>query len=189
MQSSEQWKPVVGFEGYYEVSDQGRVRSVDRIVERSHGRRYLIKGRILATSINQQTGRRIIRLSRTGMRKTTTIYPLVLEAFVGARPPGADACHNDGNPLNDRLDNLRWDTRSGNMRDTLQHGTHYWASREDCARGHLLIGPNLALRKGRPRVCRACERAYSNAKSARRRGVAFDLTALADDHYARIMKE
>ena len=51
------------------------------------------------------------------------VYRLVLEAFVGPCPEGMEACHNDGNPLNCRLDNLRWDTRKNNHADKIKHGT------------------------------------------------------------------
>jgi len=51
------------------------------------------------------------------------VHRLVLEAFVGPCPPGMEVCHNDGNPANNRLDNLRWDTHRENMRDRFKHGT------------------------------------------------------------------
>jgi hypothetical protein len=52
------------------------------------------------------------------------VHTLVLEAFVGPCLPGMECCHRDGNPANNRLDNLRWDTRAANRRDMLRHGTH-----------------------------------------------------------------
>jgi len=57
--------------------------------------------------------------------RTTFFYVhcLVLEAFTGPRPPGRDCCHNDGNPENNSLANLRWDTRRQNQLDTKKHGT------------------------------------------------------------------
>lgn len=51
------------------------------------------------------------------------IHRLVLEVFVGPCPEGMVACHNDGNPRNNALSNLRWDTREANMRDRDRHGT------------------------------------------------------------------
>lgn len=53
--------------------------------------------------------------------KTRPLPHLILEAFVGPRPPGLEACHNDGNPLNNRLGNLRWDTHESNMEDLRRH--------------------------------------------------------------------
>lgn len=51
------------------------------------------------------------------------VHRLVLEAFVGPCPPGMECCHNNGNPADNRLENLRWDTRSANCLDAVQHGT------------------------------------------------------------------
>lgn len=50
------------------------------------------------------------------------IHQLILETFVGPRPEGLETCHNDGNPLNNKLDNLRWDTRLSNRKDMIKHG-------------------------------------------------------------------
>ncbi len=61
-----------------------------------------------------------------GMRMACRqVHRLVLEAFVGPCPDGYEAAHNDGDPLNNRLDNLRWDTKIANHADKLRHGTQY----------------------------------------------------------------
>jgi len=52
------------------------------------------------------------------------VHQLVLEAFRGMCPVGKEACHYDGNPENNSLDNLRWGTRSENTKDAVRHGTH-----------------------------------------------------------------
>lgn len=67
-----------------------------------------------------------VLLCREGSMKAGKIHLLVLEAFVGERPGSADCwhgCHNDGNVQNNALSNLRWDTRLGNVRDSVEHGT------------------------------------------------------------------
>lgn len=51
------------------------------------------------------------------------VHRIVLETFVGPCPDGMEGCHNDGNPINNRVDNLRWDTRASNRADMLVHGT------------------------------------------------------------------
>jgi hypothetical protein len=56
-------------------------------------------------------------------REHSSVARLVLEAFVGLCPEGMEACHNDGNPTNNRVPNLRWDTRTNNQRDRIKHGT------------------------------------------------------------------
>ena len=185
----EQWRPVVGYEGLYEVSDQGNVRSVDRAFVDGMGRTRRLRGRPLRAHINASNGRRMLQLKAPGReRLMTTIYPLVLEAFVGPRPPGMDACHNDGDRLNDRLENLRWDTSSENGRDTVRHGKHPWARRTHCSSGHVLAHPNLDPALLPRRKCRACARAQANESYARSVGRDVpDLRRLADWHYGRIM--
>lgn len=56
-------------------------------------------------------------------RKMFRVHLLVLELFRGPRPIGMDGCHEDGNTLNCRLDNLRWDTKASNYADRDRHGT------------------------------------------------------------------
>lgn len=59
----------------------------------------------------------------SGERRVSFVHRLVLTAFAGPCPDSMECCHNDGNPANNRPENLRWDTRTGNMADTLKHGT------------------------------------------------------------------
>lgn len=117
--NGERWLPVVGFEGRYEVSDHGRVRSVDRIAQTATGaRRY--RGVMLRPG-TVESGHQLVVLGKGNSR---LIHALVLAAFVGPRPAGHDSLHHDGNPANNRLENLRWGTRSENVRDAQRHGTY-----------------------------------------------------------------
>jgi hypothetical protein len=62
---------------------------------------------------------------KDGVRKLCYVHRLVLETFVGPRPPGMEGCHfPDRDPANNRLNNLRWDTRQANVNDMIAHGTH-----------------------------------------------------------------
>lgn len=115
----ERWRPVVGMEGFYEVSDFGRVCSCvrrDRI-----GR--LKGGVILSDAAVCKKGYRRVTMRVDGCQTHSTVHRLVLEAFVGKRPVGMVACHADGDPNNNRLENLRWDTYSANEYDKREHGT------------------------------------------------------------------
>lgn len=112
----ETWKPVVGYEGLYEVSDHGRVRSLDREVPTKGLGKRTIKGRILSSAIHH-TGYVQYGLSRNGKQRNHLAHSLVLEAFVGPRPPEQEGCHRDSNKTNNRLTNLRWDTKVGNAAD------------------------------------------------------------------------
>jgi len=177
----ERWASIPGYEGFYEVSNLGRARGVDRIDAR--GRRW--PGRILSPGMDRYAS---IGLWRDGKPKTVYIHSTVLLAFVGPRPEGMDACHNDGDATNNRLDNLRWDTVSENRLDTVRHGTHRYSKRTECLRGHALVEANLVLSyktKG-VRRCKACERARSDARRAGGRRASQEA---ADAHYKRIMLE
>jgi hypothetical protein len=65
----------------------------------------------------------VVNLHRDGRKIARLIHQLVLEAFVGPRPPGLICCHWDGDLTNNRLENLRWDTYKSNCDDMLRHGS------------------------------------------------------------------
>jgi len=146
----ETWKPVVGWEGLYEVSDRGRVRSLGRVVETVRGPRHK-KGIILAS--RWSGGYDFAALYKDGMRRSLRVHRLVMAAFMGPCPDGMEVCHNNGNPSDNRLVNLRYDTASGNRLDRQLHGTDHEVNKTHCPRGHLLVHPNLVpsrLREGMP---------------------------------------
>lgn len=116
---TESWKPVVGYEEFYEVSDAGRVRSLTR--RTPVGVRV---GRILKPRRHKNGGHRYVQLCRDGGCVSRTVHRLVLETFLGPRPEGMEACHfPDRDPGNNRLANLRWDTSAANKADAVRHGT------------------------------------------------------------------
>lgn len=112
METSEVWK-IVAAHPMYEVSDLGRVRSW----KNSHGNRRS-EPRIMAQSPNQ-TGYMRVRLDD----RDWTVHRLVLASFSGHEPEGLFCCHNNGNKVDNRLENLRWDTPQGNSDDKYRHGT------------------------------------------------------------------
>lgn len=114
----ERWRPVPGYEGLYEVSDYGRVYSVLRLD--SLGRR---RGGHMLRSRPNKDGHMLVGLWKDSQPWTAKVHVLVLTAFTGPRPPGREGCHGDGNPANNTLGNLRWDTTSANRRDAMRHGT------------------------------------------------------------------
>lgn len=116
----EEWKPVVGFEGLYEVSNMGRVRSLGREVDNGRGC-YFKKGRILKQRINKN-GRLQVSLFKNGKVYTKHTHCLVALSFIGERPNGFDVCHIDGDCTNNKLSNIRYDTVSQNMIDIYRHG-------------------------------------------------------------------
>ena len=123
---NEVWAPVVGFEGAYEVSNEGRVRGVARVIEIA-GVPAGLPMRMMTPSKRGKSPHLAVNLSQPGtaQSKNRYVHHRVLEACVGPRPDGAEGCHYDGDPTNNRLSNLRWDSRSGNRSDALRHGTHF----------------------------------------------------------------
>lgn len=117
---TEEWRPVVGFEGFYEVSSLGRVRSLVR-----QTRAGVRGGKMMSPQVDRR-GYASVVLTAIALhrRETRYLHDLVLSAFVGPRPDGMDACHDpDPDRSNCRVDNLRWDTRRGNLADKQHHGT------------------------------------------------------------------
>lgn len=104
----EQWRSVGGYEGLYEVSDYGNVRRNGRNLKPTdRGGGYLC-----------------VNLSKNNAPRLIFVHTLVLDAFVGPRPAGHEACHfPDRSPSNNRLSNLRWGTKSANALDRTAHGT------------------------------------------------------------------
>ncbi len=70
-----------------------------------------------------------VRLNQNRQRVTKVLSRLLLEVFVGPCPEGMQACHNDGDHLNNHVSNLRWDTPSANVQDRKLHGTYQWGER------------------------------------------------------------
>jgi hypothetical protein len=127
----EVWKPVVGWEGFYDVSNLGRVKSLDRVVVWGNGLRS-IAGRIMSTPLS--SGYPVVVLKRKGVKYHTAVHSLVLKAFVGNRPSRCQACHFDGDRANAKLSNLRWATQSENEADKKRHGTYQYGERNPNAK-------------------------------------------------------
>ncbi len=117
MQSTEKWLPVVGYEGLYEVSDRGRVRSLDRIDPLGRPR----SGRVLIPTGLKHVH---VTLSVAGKKTQQAVHRLVLEAFAGPCPEWHEALHGDDDPKNNHLSNLRWGTRAENRADAVRNGRH-----------------------------------------------------------------
>lgn len=163
-----EWRPILGYEGMYEVSSDGRVRGLPRSC---HVRS--VPGKELKLSVNKG-GYHVARLCKDGKLTSRTVHSLVLEAFVGPRPEGAVARHLDGDRLNNSPDNLAWGTISENQYDTVLHGNNHNAAKVRCKRGHLLVDPNLKRFPSdghiRRRNCKSCWVGHYTARNRKQGG-------------------
>lgn len=117
----EEWRPVVGYEGLYEISSCGRARrtaSTNRL--RTDG---VLKPR-LQLRPGRPSGDFLVGLRRDGKRQTARVHTLVATAFLGPRPDDCEVNHLDGNPQNNAASNLEWATHSENMRHSYRLGVH-----------------------------------------------------------------
>ena len=135
---SEVWKDITGYEGLYQVSDLGRVRSLDKTVNNSRGY-YFKEGKNLKT-IKGNDNRQYVNLSVRGIVKRYSIHSLVALAFIGERPEGYHVCHLNGDSLDNRLSNIRYDIASQNEIDKYRYG-------KKSGRGKLSIEQVLEIRK------------------------------------------
>lgn len=185
---TEQWKPVYGLESRYQISDHGRVWS------------------------NRGTGKlRTIQTDKCGYKRADLflnyeywrkyVHTMVLEAFVEPRPEGLQCRHLDGDPSNNRLENLAWGTSRENGQDRSRHhaerakngvkkvtrkrGTRKRVTprvlQTHCRRGHLFDEENTH-KYGEKRVCRQCRRDRKRVYRAEARA----LTLAASDQIASL---
>ena len=157
----EEWLPVVGWEGMYEVSSAGRVTSLPRLSPDRWGglRMYPAEPRLLKV----QSGRYPQVLLCDGKRRSRKlVHQLVLEAFVGPAPEGMECCHLNDDGFDNRLSNLRWDTRTANHIDCVVNGRNSRSNQTHCKHGHEFTAENTFVSAGkgrRPRrKCRQCDR-------------------------------
>ena len=135
----EEWRFIEGAK-HYQVSNLGRVKSLPRLAMRYNPRwkcksplpvseRILRQGKYYGKnrdgSRRERPAATTVAIDVNGRTVSRYVHHLVLEAFVGPRPEGTEACHGDGNGTNNKLANLRWDTHAENIKDSVSHGT-FW---------------------------------------------------------------
>jgi hypothetical protein len=152
----EQWRDVVGYEGFYQVSDLGRVRSLVRLLPEAHARGVRKEKQVLRFGSNKQ-GRLQVTLCMEGVTRRFQVHTLVLLAFVGPRPDGMECLHDDNDYTNNRPSNLRWGTHLENMRDKARHGTQQRG--EQCSKAKLTEADVVAIRSDK-RPSRAVAASY-----------------------------
>lgn len=156
---AERWVSVIGYDGFYSVSDYGRVRSEARV---SMVRK--IKERILRPGRNK--GHLLVALCRGGKPRTFEVHRLVALSFLGPCPVGQEVCHNDGDGENNHLTNLRYDTRSANVLDRATHGTMVQGSKHHGAVITEALIPEIRARLAAGEVQRVIAESYGVTETA-----------------------
>lgn len=142
---TEIWKPLVGFEGAYEISDHRGFRSLDRVVPHSRYGTIFKRGQMITPCPNAG-GYSVVSLRKDGERKTYLVHRLVLETFVGPCPAGHEGMHLDNNPQNYHLANLKWGTYSENSQQRHDEGRARQPKGEAHGRAKLTVSQVLEIR-------------------------------------------
>lgn len=155
----EEWRQIPRFEGYYEVSTLGRVRSVTRTFTCRDGRVKTYRGRVLKPQFRSNTGYLMVALSKDGVVEDWYIHRLVLTTFRGDPQPGEEGCHGNDIRTDNRLENLRWDTHHANVHDAISRNRmrNHNVERTHCRRGHPFDEASFDRWDSR-RSCKVCKR-------------------------------
>lgn len=164
----EEWRPVLGWEGLYEVSNLGEVRSLDKTYPNTlTGGTSTFKGRVLKPKTDRG-GYLVVGLARNGAIKTKTVHRLVAIAFLDNPNNLPLVLHGPKGKLNNSIENLRWGTNSDNMYDKRRDGTDHMLNRTHCPQNHEYTEENTVLDSG-SRKCLICLRERSRRAYWRKR--------------------
>lgn len=159
--SEETWRPVLGYEGIYSVSDLGRVRCEDRVYTYLRWGRPITRqkrARVLKPAVDS-VGYLLIKLRKDGAATSFRVHRLVLEAFVGPRPEGMVCRHLNDTRTDNALRNLSWGTGVENSADAARNGRpNQNAKKTHCPQGHPYSPDNTMYLKSGSRSCRTCKR-------------------------------
>ena len=119
----EEWKDIIGYEGLYQVSNLGRVKSINRVVYYNDGRKFNYSSKILKVNINKRNyNNNIVHLYKNGIRKAIPVHRLVATSFIVNNDNLPEVNHIDGNRNNNKVENLEWSSRKDNMKHAFDNG-------------------------------------------------------------------
>lgn len=179
------WLPAPRLDGY-EISSDGRLRSLDRVVIDSLGRTQRRRGVELRVAMSSY-GYHILNVKVGGQGRNVSIHRLMCEAFHGAPQEGQVVRHLNGVRTDNRPENLSWGTPKENSDDMLAHGNHPGTNQTHCYKGHPFDEANTRITRQGNRECRACDRIkqVDRGRSKRRQraaGLREELRRVIDIH-------
>ena len=133
MENIEVWKDVVGYEGIYQVSNLGNVKSLSRIILRNGKYPFLSKEKLLKINVNK-FGYSYISLENNGEQKYFLIHRLVGIAFILNNENKSDINHINGVKTDNIVNNLEWNTRKENIRHSVVNGLTSIGEKHYCAK-------------------------------------------------------
>lgn len=117
----EVWKDIEGYEGLYQISNFGNVKSLDRKVNAKNNKKRLIKGTFLKLRFNNRNYN-IVSLYKNNIQEVRFIHRLVAETFIPNPENKPEVNHIDGDKQNNKIDNLEWCTRTENNKHAWKTG-------------------------------------------------------------------
>lgn len=115
------WKDITGFEGLYQVSDLGRIKSLDRITKNYHSGDRYEKGKYLKPG-NSHSGYKLIVLHKNGISRTFRLHRIVAQHFIDNHNNKPQINHKDGIKSNNAISNLEWCTAKENISHAFKNG-------------------------------------------------------------------
>jgi hypothetical protein len=123
IENQEEWRDIHGFEGYYQASSFGRIRSVDKIITRKDGKSYFRAGRVLIPFKGTTCNYLSIQFSVNNVPSKHLIHRLIAYTFLGLEPDSVlEVNHKDGNRLNNAVSNLELVTHQENVDHSVRTG-------------------------------------------------------------------
>lgn len=192
----EEWRDIRGYEGIYQVSNLGNVKSLPRTLPHARYGTRTYKGKRRALRFDDD-GYLSVTLCRSGTVKGFRVHRLVADAFIGECAEDMVVMHIDDNPSNNQVDNLRIGTVRENLEDCFSKGRgrrgDYQKEKTHCPRGHEYVPSNVPEGKKKQvlRCCRSC----ANARSyLRRQGLRGDealpmFQEISDRYFEKYKKE
>ena len=141
------WKDIIGYEGIYQISSFGRVRSS---YKRGGSKRYYISNDfVLLKNVIRNNGYCFVTLRKNGCVKQCSVHRLVCNAFIPNPLNNEDINHKDGDKLNNCVTNLEWCTRQYNIKHSFEKGLHVISEkqRKNAMRPVEIVFPNGEIKK------------------------------------------